>query len=119
MDCSRVTVVDHDAVAVDAEVGCPYHASVVGGAHGRVGVIGKVEPKMHLLVHFLAVVNVIADIGEVGFFLAPMDERAMPQNFLFGLEAQVGKLLVILAAHLAVDLQEIARADPAPAPVPP
>ena len=68
--------------------------------------VRKVEAQVHLLVDLLAVVDVVADVGEIGLFLAPVDERPVPQNLLFGLEAQVRQLLVVLAAHLAVDLEE-------------
>ena len=61
---------------------------------------------MDLLVDLLALVDVVAHVGEVGFLFAPVDERTVPQDLFFGLEAQVGKLLVVLAAHFAVDVQE-------------
>ena len=58
---------------------------------------------MHLPVHHLALVLVIADVGEVGFLLAVVNERTAPQDLFFGPGAQVGELLIVLAAHLAVD----------------
>src|ERR1035441_5936008 len=51
-------------------------------------------------------VDILADVREHRLFLAPVDERPVPQDLLFGLEAQIGKLLVILAPHFAVDLEE-------------
>src|ERR1019366_677633 len=102
----RVPVVHHYAIAVDSEVGGPDHAAVVGYVYRSVGGVGEVEAQVHLMVHLLAVVHVIAGVGEHRLFLAPVQERPVPQNLLFGLEAQVGELLIVMAPHLAVDLEE-------------
>ena len=88
------------------EIVGPHHAAVVGDVHRSVRRVRKVEAQVHLLIDLLALVHVIAHVGEHGLFLAPVQERAVPQNLLFGLEAQIGELLIVLAPHLAVDLEE-------------
>src|ERR1039457_2718876 len=102
----RVAVVHHDAVPVDAQIGRPHHAAVVGGVDRRVLGVREIEPEVNLLVHLLAVVNVAAHVGEIRFLFAIVDEGTVPQNFLFGLESQVRKLLVVLAPQFAVDVEE-------------
>src|ERR1017187_2153101 len=101
-----VTMVHHDAVAVDAQIGCPHHAAVVGGVDRRVLGVREIEPEVNLLVHLLAVVDVAANVGEIRLLFAIVDEGTVPQHLLFGLESQVRKLLVVLAPQLAVDVEE-------------
>src|ERR1019366_8706139 len=101
-----VAMVHHDAVAVDAQIGRPHHAAVIGGIDRRVLRVGEIEPQVNLLVHLLAVVNVAANVGEIRLLFAIVDEGTVPQHFLFGLESQVRKLLVVLAPQLAVDVEE-------------
>src|SRR5450759_381522 len=57
-------------------------------------------------VHLLTLVQVIAHVGEQRLFLAPVQERPVPQNLLFGLQAQVRELPIVLAPHLPIDLEE-------------
>jgi hypothetical protein len=99
-------VVHHDAIAVDPQVAGPHHAAVVGRVHGRVPDVGEIEAQVHLLVHLFAVIHVIAHVGEVGLFFAPVGNGPFHSIFLFGLEAQVGELLIVLAAQVAVDFEE-------------
>ena len=101
-----VSVIQHNAIAENAQIPRPHHAPVIGGEHWPVRDIGKIEAQVHLPIDFLAVVNIVAQVGEVGLFLAPVQERAYPENLLLGLEAQIGKLLVVGAAHRAVDEKE-------------
>ena len=64
-----VAVVDDDAVAVDSERCGPNHASVIRCLHPDVLRARQVVAKMRLLINLLTLVNVIADVGEVGFDL--------------------------------------------------
>ena len=99
-------MVEDDAVAVNSHVAGPDHAAIVGGMDGSGLSVGEIEAEVHLLVDLIAVVDVVADVGEIGLFLAPVNEGAVPQDLFFSLEAQVGELLVVDAAEFAVDLEE-------------
>ena len=88
----RVAVVHYDAVPVDAQIGCPHHAAVVGGGDRRVLRVGEIESQVNLLVHLLAVVDVAANVGEIRLLFAVVDEGTVPQNLPFGLESQICKL---------------------------
>ena len=102
----RVTVVHHDAVSVDPQVRRPHHAPVVGRVHRRILDIREIETQVYLPVHLLAVIDVVAHVGEIGLFLAVVQEGTVPQHLLLGLEAQIGKLLVVPAAEVAIDFEE-------------
>src|ERR1017187_1158702 len=105
----RVAMVHHDAVAVDAQIGCPHHAAVVGGIDRRVLRVGEIEPEVNLLVHLLAVVDVAAHVGEIRLLFAVVDEGTVPQHLLFGLESQVRKLLVVLAPQFRSEERRVGK----------
>ncbi len=58
-------MIDHDAVAINAEVGGPKDFAIVRSGDGRVGDFGQVETEVDLLIYFLAFIYVAAAIGEV------------------------------------------------------
>ena len=60
-----VAVIDHDAVAVDAQRRRVDHLAVVRGLHADVLRDGEIVAEMDLLIDLLAVINVVAQIGKV------------------------------------------------------
>ena len=64
-----VAVIYHDAVPINAQVRSPNHAAIVRRHHRHMRGHSQVESEMHLLVHFLAFVDITAHIGEVRFYL--------------------------------------------------
>src|ERR1700722_14257692 len=101
-----IAVVQYDAVAIDAEILGPHHAAVVGGLDRRVLDVGKIEAEVHLLIHLLTVIDVIAHVGENRFLFTPMNERAAPKHLLLGLKSEIGELPVVLEAYRPVDIKE-------------
>ena len=68
----------------------------------------QIEAEVHLLVDLLAFIDVAAAVGELRLHLGirELQERLLPQEVVGGLQAEIGQRLVVLAAQLAVDLQE-------------
>src|SRR5579883_50085 len=103
----RIAVVDNDAVSVKAETVGVDHASGVGGLHRRIHGLREIVAEMHLLIHFAPVVNVAAAIGEKRFASAfDGNERSGPENFLFGIVAQIVNRLSVRFAQLAVEFEK-------------
>src|SRR5579863_6620138 len=59
-----IAVIEHNAVAVDAQRRSPHHAAVVGGFDTYVLGDREIVAKVHLLIDLLALVDVVAQIGE-------------------------------------------------------
>ena len=68
----------------------------------------QIEAEMRLLVHLLALPGVSAVIGKARFHrgIHHRQKRAGPQELLLRLEPQIRQRLVVLLAHLAVDVHE-------------
>ena len=92
-----VAVVDHNAVAVDAQRRGLDDAAVIGSLDADVLRDGEVVAKVHLLVDLLALVDVVAQIGEGGFGLGVRlaREGLRKQEVIRRLEAQIGQRLVV------------------------
>ena len=101
-------MIDDDTVAVDAERRGVDDPAVVGSLDADVLGDRKIVAEVHLLVDLLAVVDVVAQIGEGGLGLGVRlaREGLGPEELRRGLEAQVGKSLIVGLAHLAVDLDK-------------
>ncbi len=63
---------------------------------------------MHLFIDFLTLVNIAANVRKLrfDFGVGKLQEWAMPEHTLLGLEAQIRQRPIVLSSHLAVDLQE-------------
>ena len=87
-----VAVVEHDAVAIDAERGGVDDAAVVGGLDADVLGDGEVVAEVDLLVDLFALVDIVTDVGEVGLDLGVvlLAEGSGPEKVGFGLEPQIG-----------------------------
>ena len=78
------------------------------GVHRRRRRRGEVEAEVHLLIDFLALVDVGALIGEARFDrrVHQLLERALPQQLRRALRGERGDRRVVLLAQLAVDGEE-------------
>ena len=111
-----VAMIDHDAVAVDAERRRIDNPAIIGRFHAHVLRDREIVSKVHLLIDLLPLVDVVPHVGEGRFRLGMRlpRERLRPQEPVRGLEAQIRKRLVIGTPHLVIDLHKtrhgIARA---------
>jgi hypothetical protein len=62
-----IAVVHHNAVAVDAQGRRVNHATVIGGFHANMLRDGQGLSQMDLLVDLFSLINVVADVGKIGF----------------------------------------------------
>ena len=101
-------MIDHDAVAVDAERSCPNDAAVIRGLDADMLGNREIIAQMHLLINLFAMIDIAAHVSEGGLGLGVRlaREGLMPKESIGGLEAQVGESLVVGLAHLGVDLDE-------------
>ena len=74
---------------------------------------GEIEAEVHLLVDFLAFVNVAAHVGEFRFHLGvrQLQKGFGPEKLLRRFKTQIRQRLVVGAAHFAVDLEEARQQD--------
>ena len=84
-----VAVVDHDAVAVDAERSSPNDPAVIRCLDADVLCDGEIVTEVNLLVDLLAVIDIVAHVGKGGFGLGVglACEGLRPEEVIGGLEA--------------------------------
>ena len=111
-------VVDDDAVAVDAEVVGVDDLAVVAGQHRDLLRDGEVEPEVDLPVHFLALVDVGAVVGEARLDrrVAERQERTVPEELRRRLLREFDDLVGVQPAQVVVDLQERRAGSSRPGP---
>ncbi len=103
-----ITVIDHDAISIDAQRRGPHDLAVICSDHWSMLSHRKIEAQVNLLIDFLTLIYVAADIREFRFHfrIRQLEERLRPKEFLFRLKAQAGQRLVVRNARFAIDLQE-------------
>jgi hypothetical protein len=102
------SVVDHHAVAVDAQIRGVNHRPALRRANRRVSDRREVEAEVNLRVHLLALVDVRARVGELRLHLriAKLPERIVELQFGRCLGREARDVRVVLAPEVAVDLEE-------------
>ena len=103
-----IAMVDDNAVAIDSERRGPDHATVIRRLHAHMLRARQVVSKVGLLIDPLAVVDVIAHIGEIGLDLGVglLQKRLRPQKLRLCFRLQICERLVVRLPHPAVDAYE-------------
>ena len=101
-------VVDDHAVAVDAEPARVEDGAGVGRDDRDVARDGEIEPKVHLVVDVLALVDVGSVVGKRRFHfrVTELHERTVPESRGRRAFGECGNLIGVPAAQLAVDLEK-------------